>query len=425
MAMSPPRQRLRSSGSQSPPTTGRATGRAVRARMRSAAFQTILLPPVGVESDVRPLSPTPEPPRQRLRSSGSQLPPTTGRTTGRAVRARMRSAVFQTILLRPVGMESDVRPLTCTITELVGLVAGHDSSEEIGTDLAEQTSDVAPTAAAAELWFPIASHNWESYRQSSEGPDEVRCLPDHPPASCGGGKRRQAPLTHTRAPTAAAAELWFPIASHNWESYRQSSEGPDEVRCLPDHPPASWGGGKRRQAPLTHTRAPTAAAAELWFPIASHDWENYRQSSEGPDEVRCLPDHPPASWGGGKRRQAPLTHTRAPTASGCGALVPTGPTVGQRSSPVLSGSAPGLLRSAPVCSGSALDLLWICSGPWRRDGQPHGCHPSRFPLNSTSHFSLTADGSRNSALQTSSVTSKSLRCNRSRQDEQCDGLAGR
>ena len=217
MAMSPPRQRLRSSASQSPPTTGRATGRAARARMRSAAFQTILLPPGGVESNVRPLSPTPEPPRQRLRSSGSQLPPTTGRATGRAARARMKSATFQTILLPPGGVEGDARPLTRTI---------------------------APTAAAAELCFPIASHNWESYRQSSEGPDEVRCLPDHPPASWGGGKQRQAPLTHTRAPTAAAAELWFPIASHDWESYRQSSEGPDEVRYLPDHPPASWGGGR-------------------------------------------------------------------------------------------------------------------------------------------------------------------------------------
>ena len=37
-------------------------------------------------------SPAPSLPQQRLRSSGSQLPPTTGRTTGRAARARMRSA---------------------------------------------------------------------------------------------------------------------------------------------------------------------------------------------------------------------------------------------------------------------------------------------------------------------------------------------
>ena len=205
---------------------------------------------------------------------------------------------------------------------LVGLVAGHDSSEEIGTDLAEQTSDVAPTAAAAELWFPIASHNWESYRQSSEGPDEVRCLPDHPPASWGGGKRRQAPLTHTRAPTAAAAELWFPIASHDWENYRQSSEGPDEVRCLPDHPPASCGGGKRRQAPLTHTRAPTAAAAELWFPIASHDWESYRQSSEGPDEVCCLQTILLRPVGVESDVRPPSHPHQSPYSSGCGALVP-------------------------------------------------------------------------------------------------------
>ena len=344
-------------------------------------LQTILLRPGGVESDVRSLSPIPEPPQQRLRSSGSQSPPTTGRANGRAARGRMRSAAFQTILLLPVGMESDVRPLTCTITELVGLVAGHDRSEEIGTDLAEQTSDVAPTAAAAELWFPIASHNWENYRQSSESPDEVCCLPDHPPASCGGGKRRQAPLTHTRAPTAAAAELWFPIASHDWESYRQSSEGPDEVCCLQTIllRPVGVEGDAR---PLTRTRAPTAAAAELWFPIASHDWESYRQSSEGPDEVRCLPDHPPASCGGGKRRQAPLTHTRAPTAAAAELWFPLVPRLGSgplRSAPVCSGllrvcsgSAPvcsGLLRvcsgSAPVCSGllrSALDLLWICSG---------------------------------------------------------------
>ena len=35
--------------------------------------------------------------------------------------------------------EGDARPLTRTITELVGLVAGHDRSVEIGTDLAEQT----------------------------------------------------------------------------------------------------------------------------------------------------------------------------------------------------------------------------------------------------------------------------------------------
>ncbi|TGG90278.1 MAG: hypothetical protein ERJ67_11120 [Aphanocapsa feldmannii 277cV] len=35
--------------------------------------------------------------------------------------------------------------------------------------------------------------------------------------------------------------------------------------------------------------------------------------------------------------------------------IPPGPTAGQRSSPVCSGSA-------PVCSGSALDLLRVCSG---------------------------------------------------------------
>ena len=46
---------------------------------------------------------------------------------------------LQTILQRPVRVESDVRPLTRTIGELVDLVAGHDRSGEIGTDLAEQT----------------------------------------------------------------------------------------------------------------------------------------------------------------------------------------------------------------------------------------------------------------------------------------------
>ena len=35
--------------------------------------------------------------------------------------------------------EGDARPLTRTIGELVDLVAGHDRSVEIGTDLAEQT----------------------------------------------------------------------------------------------------------------------------------------------------------------------------------------------------------------------------------------------------------------------------------------------
>ena len=245
----PPRQRLRSSGSQLPPTTGRATGRAARARMRSAAFQTILLRPVGVEGDARPLSPTPELPRQRLRSSGSQLPPTTGRATGRAARARMRSAAS--------------RPSSCF------------------------------------LW------GW-------------KVMPGPSPAP------------------SLSWWAWWPAMT-----------------------------GARRSA---------------------RTWPSRPAMSPPQQRLRLQ-----------EKEKRLLLSNSARVIEQIPSRIPPGPTAGQRSSPVCFGSA-------PVCSG----LLWICSGPWRRDGQPRGCHPSRFPLNSTSHFSLTADGSRNSALQTSSVTSKSL-----------------
>ena len=150
------------------------------------------------------------------------------------------------------------------------------------------------------------------------------------PSSCvlWGWKATSGPSHPHQSPHGSGCGALVPNP-HDWESYRQSSEGPDEVCCLPDHPPASCGGGKRRQAPLTHTRAPTAAAAELWFPLVPR-------------------------LGSGPLRSAPgLLRSALDLLRVLSGLL--------RSSPVLS----GLLRSAPVCSGplrSALDLLWICSG---------------------------------------------------------------